>query len=149
MTFGITSISVGVGALYPKFTFDHAAEIPTSFGGAICMIVSIAFIGVAVMIEAWPIYLLTMRGLNPGRSTVPVVGRYHLSGVCFIAIIASDAIRLGLKLGRLKDSFRAKTQARPSDGCLSTVIPAANECGDLKISPCGRNDGWIFGALAR
>ena len=45
MTFGITAICVGVGALYPKFTFDHAAEIPTSFGGAICMIVSIAFIG--------------------------------------------------------------------------------------------------------
>ena len=71
MTFGITAICVGVGALYPKFTFDHAAEIPTSFGGAVCMIVSIAFIGVTVMIEAWPIYLLAMRGLSPGLSRRP------------------------------------------------------------------------------
>ncbi|HEX9144797.1 MAG TPA: hypothetical protein VGA09_11030 [Candidatus Binatia bacterium] len=70
MTFGITSIGVGVGALYPKFNFDNAAEIPTSFGGAVCMILSIAFIGVTVMIEAWPIYLLAMEGLR-GRSAVP------------------------------------------------------------------------------
>ena len=50
---------------------DHAAEIPTSFGGAVCMIVSIAFIGIAVMIEAWPIYLLAVRGLSPGLSRTP------------------------------------------------------------------------------
>jgi ABC-2 type transport system permease protein len=70
MTFGITAIGVGVGALYPKFNFDNAAEIPTSFGGAVCMILSIAFIGITVMIEAWPIYRLAMEGLR-GRSTVP------------------------------------------------------------------------------
>jgi ABC-2 type transport system permease protein len=70
MTFGITAIGVGVGALYPKFNFDNAAEISTSFGGAVCMILSIAFIGVTVMMEAWPIYRLAMEGLR-GRSTVP------------------------------------------------------------------------------
>jgi ABC-2 type transport system permease protein len=70
MTFGITAIGIGVGALYPKFNFDNAAEIPTSFGGAVCMILSIAFIGIAVMIEAWPIYRLAMEGLR-GPSTIP------------------------------------------------------------------------------
>jgi ABC-2 type transport system permease protein len=107
MTFGITAICVGVGALYPKFTFDHAAEIPTSFGGAICMIVSIAFVGAAVMIEAWPIYLLAMRGLNPGGSTVPEfwVLAPSLSGVIVLTLAAAiTSIRLGLKsLERLKD----------------------------------------------
>jgi ABC-2 type transport system permease protein len=107
MTFGITAICVGVGALYPKFTFDHAAEIPTSFGGAICMIVSIAFIGIAVAIEAWPIYLLAMRGLNPGRSTVPElwVLAPSLFGVIILTLAAViTSIRLGLKsLERLKE----------------------------------------------
>jgi ABC-2 type transport system permease protein len=70
MTFGIVAIGVGVGAIYPKFKFDNAAEIPTSFGGAVCMILSVAFIGVTVMIEAWPIYRLAMEGLR-GRSTIP------------------------------------------------------------------------------
>jgi hypothetical protein len=34
------------------------------------MILSVAFIGVTVMIEAWPIYLLAMEGLR-GRSPDP------------------------------------------------------------------------------
>jgi ABC-2 type transport system permease protein len=107
MTFGITAICVGVGALYPKFTFDHAAEIPTSFGGAVCMIVSIAFIGVTVMIEAWPIYLLAMRGLSPGLSRTPefwviVPSLLGVLGVTLVAVVLP--IGLGLKsLERLKE----------------------------------------------
>jgi ABC-2 type transport system permease protein len=107
LTIGITAICVGVGALYPKFSFDHAAEIPTSFGGAVSMIICIAFIGVAVMMEAWPIYVLAMRGLNPGQSTVPelwIIAPSFL-GVLALTLAAVIApIRLGLKsLERLKD----------------------------------------------
>jgi hypothetical protein len=68
MTFGITAICAGVDAIYPKFAYDHMAEIPTSLGGAICMIFSLGFIGLIVMIEAWSIYLLTSRSLDPGGS---------------------------------------------------------------------------------
>ena len=107
MTCGITAICIGVGALYPKFAFDHAAEIPTSFGGAICMIVSIAFIGIAVTIEAWPIYLLAMRGLSPGRSTAPEIWVLapSLIGVIILTLAAVlTSIRFGLKsLERLKE----------------------------------------------
>jgi ABC-2 type transport system permease protein len=107
MTCGITAISVGVGALYPKFTFDHAAEIPTSFGGAICMIFSIAFVGAAVMIEAWPIYLLTMRGMNPARSMGSAfwILAPSLLGVIVLTLIAVIMpIKLGLKsLERLRE----------------------------------------------
>jgi ABC-2 type transport system permease protein len=72
MTFGITAICVGVGAIYPKFAYDHVAEIPTSFGGAICMIFSIGFIALIVVVEAWPIYLLTSRALSPGGSSTSI-----------------------------------------------------------------------------
>jgi ABC-2 type transport system permease protein len=107
MTCGITAIGVGVGALYPKFNFDNAAEIPTSFGGALCMIFSIAFIGVAVMIEAWPIYQLTLETLNTGRLIVP---EFHVIGPSLAAVIALTVVaviaplRLGLKrLDQLRD----------------------------------------------
>ena len=107
MTFGITAIGVGMGALYPKFNFDSAAEIPTSFGGAVCMILSIAFIGVAVMIEAWPIYLLAMEDLNPGRLKVPPLwvlapSLAAVAGLTFVAVVVP--LRLGLKrLEQLKE----------------------------------------------
>ena len=67
MTFGIAAIGVGLGALYPNFNYDNAAEIPTSFGGAVAMILSVVFIALAVAIEAWPIYQLAMVSLRPGR----------------------------------------------------------------------------------
>jgi hypothetical protein len=71
------------------------------------MIVSIAFIGATVLIEAWPIYFLAMRGLNRGRSTVPElwVLAPSLLGVLALTLAAVIApIRLGLKsLERLKD----------------------------------------------
>lgn len=107
MTFGISAIGVGIGALYPKFNYDNAAEIPTSFGGAVCMIVSIAFIGVAVMIEAWPIYLLAMESFRPDRSQVPPAWIIAPSMALLIAVTMVAVItplRLGLKrLEGLKD----------------------------------------------
>ena len=107
MTFGISAIGVGVGALYPKFNYDNAAEIPTSFGGAMCMIFSIAFIGAAVMIEAWPIYLLAMEGFRPGRLSVPPfwVIAPSLAALCAVTIAAIIVpLRLGLKhLEELKE----------------------------------------------
>src|SRR5258708_25238977 len=42
MTFGITAIGVGLGALYPNFNYDNAAEIPTSFVGAVSWIMTTA-----------------------------------------------------------------------------------------------------------
>jgi len=106
MTFGIVAIGVGVGAFYPKFNFDNAAEIPTSFGGAICMIFSIAFIGVSVIIEAWPIYLLAMEGLNPGRLKVPpvwVIAPSLTAVAVLTAAVVTVALRLGLnRLEQLK-----------------------------------------------
>lgn len=99
MTFGITAIGVGVGALYPKFNYAHVAEIPTSFGGAVCMIFSIAFIGATVMIEAWPVYLLAMEGLNPGSTSAGGwVLAPSLAGVALLTAIAVVVpIKLGLK----------------------------------------------------
>jgi len=101
MAFGITAICVGIGALYPKFSYDHPAEISTSFGGAVCMIFSIAFIGMTVMIEAWPIYLLAMDALKPGNLKVPEfwIITPSLAAVIGLTIIA---VFVPVRLGRKK-----------------------------------------------
>ncbi|MBI2210150.1 MAG: hypothetical protein HYU47_06050 [Deltaproteobacteria bacterium] len=106
MTFGITAIGVGVGALYPKFDYTNVAEIPTSFGGVACMICSIAFIGMTVVIEAWPVYLLTMAGLRPGPSGVSGWALApSLAVVLLLTVVAVVLpLRLGLKrLDKLRD----------------------------------------------
>jgi ABC-2 type transport system permease protein len=97
MTFGITAIGVGIGALYPKFNYDHVAEIPTSFGGAVCMIFSVAFIGATVMIEAWPVYVLAMQGLSFG--TVTGAGWILAPSLAGVAVLTVIAVIVPIKLG--------------------------------------------------
>ncbi len=56
MTFGITSLGVGLGAIFPKFRHENVAQIPTGFGGIVYMIVTLLFIGVVITLEAWPVF---------------------------------------------------------------------------------------------
>jgi ABC-2 type transport system permease protein len=98
LTIGIAAIGAGVGAMYPKFNFDNAAEIPTSFGGAVCMIISVAFVGVTVMIEAWPIYQLTLASLRPGRAIAPTFWTIAPS-VALAATLTAVTVVISLQLG--------------------------------------------------
>jgi len=98
MTFGIAAIGVGLGALYPSFDYENAAEIPTSFGGAVAMIMSIGFIAAAVAIEAWPIYQLAMASLHPGRTATPPLALIAPS-LIIVAALTAAVVALSLRLG--------------------------------------------------
>jgi len=98
MTFGIAAIGVGLGALYPSFDYENAAEIPTSFGGAVAMILSIGFIAAAVAIEAWPIYQLAMASLHPGRTAAPPLALIAPS-LILVAALTAAVVALSLRLG--------------------------------------------------
>ncbi|MGH7444774.1 MAG: putative ABC transporter permease subunit, partial [Longimicrobiales bacterium] len=56
LTFGIASLALGFGALFPKFDTDNAAEISTGFGGLIFMMAATAYLGIIIVLEAWPVY---------------------------------------------------------------------------------------------
>lgn len=56
MTFGITSLGIGIGAAFPRFKHENVAQIPTGFGGIVYMISTLLFIGVVIVLEAWPVY---------------------------------------------------------------------------------------------
>ena len=58
MTFAIAALGLAVGATWPRFDYEHAAKIPSSFGGVVYMILAVALIGVNVAIEAWPAYVV-------------------------------------------------------------------------------------------
>ncbi len=77
MTFGITSLGVGLGAVFPKFKHENVAQIPTGFGGIVYMLMAMLFIGVVIGLEAWPVYrIFTVQTLG---------GRISLSGWAGIA----------------------------------------------------------------
>lgn len=58
MTFGITSLGIAVGAYHPRFNASNAAQVASSFGGLIYMIVALAFIALVIVLEAGPVYRL-------------------------------------------------------------------------------------------
>ncbi len=100
MTFGITAIGVGLGALYPNFNYENAAEIPTSVGGAVCMMFSVGFIGLAVMIEAWPIYHVALQAFRRGKIAVPefwTIAPPLLIVLALTIVTVVASLRLGVK----------------------------------------------------
>ncbi len=64
MTLGLTSLSIGFGALFPRFRYENVAQIPTGFGGFMYMAVSVIYIGSIVVLEAWPVHLLIMSRMR-------------------------------------------------------------------------------------
>jgi ABC-2 type transport system permease protein len=56
MTFGLAGLAMGFGTLFPQFETENAAQIPTSFGGLLFMMASVALIAGVVIAEARPVY---------------------------------------------------------------------------------------------
>ena len=56
LTFAIAGLAIGFGTLFPQFETENAAQIPTSFGGLMFMMSSIALIGAVIVLEARPVY---------------------------------------------------------------------------------------------
>ena len=71
VTFALTALALGFGALYPNFETENVAEIPTSFGGLLFMMAAVLYLGGVVVLEAWPVYLfLTARLQGTGSVSV-------------------------------------------------------------------------------
>jgi hypothetical protein len=72
------------------------------------MIFSVGFIALAVMVEAWPIYAMTMRTLYRGKMTAPELSLIAPSLLIVLALTMTAVVlslRLGLKnLERMKES---------------------------------------------
>ena len=97
VTFALTSMALGFGALYPNYDTENVAEIPTSFGGLLFMMAAVSYLAGVVILEAWPVYLFLdarMQGNVAAVGTVPL-----LIGVSAAAILTAFAIVLPLRAG--------------------------------------------------
>jgi len=88
LTFAISALALGFGALFPRFETDNAAEISTGFGGLVFMMTAVAYLALVVVLEAWPVYSV----LNAWAQNVP------LSSGQVIWLVASFALVLAISL---------------------------------------------------
>jgi ABC-2 type transport system permease protein len=70
ITFALTSLALGFGALYPNYDTENVAEIPTSFGGLLFMMAAVIYLGGVVILEAWPVYLFLNSRMQSGEAQV-------------------------------------------------------------------------------
>ncbi|HEU5358470.1 MAG TPA: hypothetical protein VFU45_05095 [Gemmatimonadales bacterium] len=55
LTFAIAALALAFGAVYPQFDSENAAQIPTSFGGLVCMMTITGLLVLVIVIEAGPV----------------------------------------------------------------------------------------------
>jgi ABC-2 type transport system permease protein len=98
MTFGITALGVGLGAIFPRFRHDNAAQIPTGFGGIVYMLTSMLFIGIVITFEAWPVYRVFAAETMGSR--ISAAGWLIIAG-SFVLVLCVNilALVLPMKIG--------------------------------------------------
>jgi ABC-2 type transport system permease protein len=100
MSFGLTSLSVGLGAITPDFREDNPARIANGFGGTINVVLSLIYIGAIISFELFPVYFdaLGRRSLEswPMKYAVPYLGAFVLINLATIVL----PMKIGIKKWR-------------------------------------------------
>ena len=68
LALAVSAIGVGLGAVYPKFTAENPAKIPTGVGGVAFMVTSVAIVLVFLLSSVYPTFVLyrwPTRGDHP------------------------------------------------------------------------------------
>ena len=100
LTMAVAGLAIGFGTLFPQFETENAAQIPTSFGGLVFMMSSIALIGIVVMLEARPVYtyLSSQAYGTPGDPLGMILG----FGAAFVVCAVSTLVPIEIALRRLE-----------------------------------------------
>jgi ABC-2 type transport system permease protein len=86
MTFALAGLALGFGTMFPQFETENAAQIPTSFGGLLFMMTSIAVIGGVVVLKAKPVYgYLRARTFGGPADVTEIVTGFVLAAVLCLA----------------------------------------------------------------
>ena len=98
LTFAISALALGFGALYPQFETENAAQIPTSFGGLVFMMTTIVLVAAVIVLEAMPVYgymSAAFRG-EPVQITTSMILAFV--GVLLLCVTATVVpLKIGLR----------------------------------------------------
>jgi ABC-2 type transport system permease protein len=88
-TLAASALALSFGAIYPQFSSENAAQIPTSFGGLVYMMSTLSLLTAIIMIEATPVmaYLRMDRYGGQLQAILPELAASALLiiGICFTA----------------------------------------------------------------
>lgn len=86
LTCAVAAIALTMGTMFPQYESENAAQIPTSFGGLLFMMASVALIGVVVLLEGRPIYeYLMARSFGTDRDTTGMIIGFTIAALICVA----------------------------------------------------------------
>jgi ABC-2 type transport system permease protein len=96
MTLALAGLALGFGTLFPQFETENAAQIPTSFGGLLFMMASVAVIGGVVVLEARPVYgYLSARAFGGPKDLTEMILGFGLAGaLCLCSTLVPIRVAL-------------------------------------------------------
>jgi ABC-2 type transport system permease protein len=92
LSLGLTSLAVGLGAMFPEMKEDNPARIANGLGGTLNIVLSLFYLGVVLLMEAVPAYLYSL-GILQG------VERFLLGYIAIFLLINLVVITLPLYMG--------------------------------------------------
>ena len=89
LTAALGAIALGYGAVYPQFETENVAQIPTSFGGLVCMMTIVGLLGLVIAVEARPVsdYIQLQQDGHPGGTAALLVGLLVVAIICAVATV--------------------------------------------------------------
>ena len=96
LTLAISAMALTFGTLYPQFETENAAQIPTSFGGLVFMMATIALLG-AVIFVLWQAVYQYVRSVFLGQPVV--VDAWMIGWFAVAAALCAAATALPLWIG--------------------------------------------------
>ena len=102
LTLAISALALGFGALFPQFETENAAQIPTSFGGLVFMMTTIALVAGVIVLEAVPVsgYMRAAFNGQDVRITPSMIGAF---AGAFALCTAATVIPLRVGLRRMEE----------------------------------------------
>jgi len=80
LSMSVCGLGTGMGAIWPKFTYENIAAVSMSLGGMVFMVVAFCLVAATVALEALPYYLY----LKAGKPS------WLITGICVIVIVVMN-----------------------------------------------------------
>ncbi len=101
LTLAIAAMALAFGTLYPQFETENAAQIPTSFGGLVFMMATIALLA-GVIVSLWQAVYQYVRAVYEGRPVVIDAWMFLWFGVAAALCTAATIVPLRLALKKME-----------------------------------------------
>jgi ABC-2 type transport system permease protein len=101
LTLAIAALALAYGTLYPQFETENAAQIPTSFGGLVFMMNTIALLG-TVIVALWQAVYAYVRAVYDGRPVVVDATMLLYFAAAALVCVAATAIPLRMALRKME-----------------------------------------------